>query len=44
MRLLKKLVGAALVLGAAGAVAGWVLSAPVRLDTETLAQIGPGDA
>ncbi|RWM13766.1 MAG: c-type cytochrome [Mesorhizobium sp.] len=44
MRRLKKLVGAALVLGAAGAVAGWFLSAPVRLDTETLAQLGPGDA
>jgi mono/diheme cytochrome c family protein len=44
MRLLKKLVGAALVLGVAGAVAGWFLSAPVRLDSEALAQLGPGDA
>ncbi|UVK38164.1 cytochrome c [Mesorhizobium sp. AR10] len=44
MPLLKKLVGAALVLGGVGAVAGWLLSAPVRLDAETLAQLGPGDA
>ncbi|TJW41427.1 MAG: c-type cytochrome [Mesorhizobium sp.] len=44
MRLLKKLVGAALVLGGVGAVAGWFLSAPVGLDAETLAQLGPGDA
>jgi mono/diheme cytochrome c family protein len=44
MRLLKKLVGAALVLGGVGAIAGWFMSAPVRLDVETLAQLGPGDA
>ncbi|TJW12637.1 MAG: c-type cytochrome [Mesorhizobium sp.] len=44
MRLLKKLVGATLVLGGVGAVAGWFLSAPVGLDAETLAQLGPGDA
>ncbi|WP_292290375.1 cytochrome c, partial [Mesorhizobium sp.] len=41
---LRKLVGAALVLGGVGAVAGWVLSAPVRLDAATVAQLGPGDA
>lgn len=44
MAWLRKLVGAVIVLGAAGAVAGWVLAAPVRLDTATLAQLGPGDA
>ncbi|MER8416047.1 cytochrome c [Mesorhizobium sp. M1329] len=44
MRLLKKLVGAALVLGGAAAIAGWFLSAPVRLDAATLAELGPGDA
>lgn len=44
MRFLAKLAGAALVLGGAGAVAGWVLSAPVRLDSQELAAIGPGDA
>ncbi|MFD2058089.1 c-type cytochrome [Mesorhizobium calcicola] len=44
MPLLKKLVGAALVLGGVGAVAGWLLSAPVKLDVETLAQLGPGDS
>ncbi|UVK44482.1 cytochrome c [Mesorhizobium sp. AR07] len=41
---LKKLVGALVVLGGVGAVAGWFLSAPVRLDSETLAKLGPGDA
>lgn len=41
---LKKLVGAALVLGGVGAVGGWLLSAPVRLDAETVAKLGPGDA
>ncbi|WP_296741614.1 cytochrome c [Mesorhizobium sp.] len=41
---LKKLVGAVIVLGGVGAVAGWVLSAPARLDGETLSQLGPGDA
>ncbi|MER9864221.1 cytochrome c [Mesorhizobium sp. M0185] len=44
MRLLKKLVGAALVLGGAAAIAGWFLSAPVRLGAATLAELGPGDA
>jgi mono/diheme cytochrome c family protein len=44
MALLKKLVGAALVLGVAGAGACWLLSAPVKLDTDTLAQLGPGNA
>ncbi|WP_192183431.1 c-type cytochrome [Mesorhizobium amorphae] len=43
MPLLKKLIGAALVLGGVGAVAAWFLSAPVRLDAETVAQLGPGD-
>jgi len=40
---LKKLVAALVILGGVGAVAGWVLSAPVRLDSETLAKLGPGD-
>ncbi|ESW92295.1 diacylglycerol kinase [Mesorhizobium sp. LSJC269B00] len=44
MPLWKKFVGAALVLGVVGAGAGWFLSAPVKLDTGTLAQLGPGDA
>ncbi|ESY25158.1 cytochrome c [Mesorhizobium sp. LNJC394B00] len=44
MPLWKKFVGAALVLGVVGAGAGWLLSAPVKLDTDTLAQLGPGDA
>ncbi|MER8916487.1 cytochrome c [Mesorhizobium sp. M0761] len=44
MPLWKKFVGAALVLGVVGAGAGWLLSAPVKLDTGTLAQLGPGDA
>ncbi|PBB43972.1 cytochrome C [Mesorhizobium sp. WSM3866] len=44
MAWLKKLVGAVIVLGGAGAVAGWALSAPVRLDAATVAQLGPGDA
>lgn len=43
MAWLKKLVGAVIVLGGAGAVAGWFLSAPVRLDAATVAQLGPGD-
>ncbi|MBB6408185.1 cytochrome c [Mesorhizobium sangaii] len=41
---LKKLVGALVVLGGVGAVAGWVLSAPVRVDSGTLAKLDPGDA
>jgi mono/diheme cytochrome c family protein len=44
MAWLKKLVGAALVLGGAGAAAGWLLSAPVPLDATALAQLGQGDA
>ncbi|BCG96053.1 cytochrome c [Mesorhizobium sp. 131-2-1] len=44
MAWLKKLSGAVVALGAAGAVAGWFLSAPVRLDAATVAQLGPGDA
>ncbi|MGX5804548.1 c-type cytochrome [Bradyrhizobium sp. Arg314] len=44
MAWLKKLVGAVIVLGGGAAAAGWVLSAPVRLDAETVAQLGPGDA
>ncbi|KRB32047.1 MULTISPECIES: cytochrome c [Mesorhizobium] len=44
MAWLKKLAGAALVLGGVGAAAGWLLSAPVRLDKTALAQLEPGDA
>jgi mono/diheme cytochrome c family protein len=44
MAWLKKLVGVALVLGGAGAAAGWLLSAPVKLDATALVQLGPGDA
>ncbi|RWM05592.1 cytochrome c [Mesorhizobium sp.] len=44
MAWLKKLVGAVIVLGGAGAVAGWALSAPVRLDAATVAELGTGDA
>ncbi|TGQ52231.1 c-type cytochrome [Mesorhizobium sp. M1C.F.Ca.ET.193.01.1.1] len=44
MAWLKKLVGAVIVLGGAGAVAGWALSTPVRLDAAVVAQLGPGDA
>src|SRR5690349_5695035 len=44
MALLKRLIGAALILGGVAVVAGWVLSAPVKLDAETLAQLSPGDA
>ncbi|MEO5756012.1 MAG: cytochrome c [Mesorhizobium sp.] len=40
---LRKFVGALVVLGGVGAVAGWVLSAPVKLGPETLAKLGPGD-
>ncbi|SFP72234.1 Cytochrome c, mono-and diheme variants [Mesorhizobium sp. NFR06] len=44
MAWLKKFVGAVIVLGATAAAAGWVLSAPVRLDAASVAQLGPGDA
>ncbi|QND61396.1 cytochrome c [Mesorhizobium huakuii] len=44
MAWVKTLVGAALILGGAGAAAGWLLSAPVKLDAAALAQLGPGDA
>ncbi|TPI40690.1 c-type cytochrome [Mesorhizobium sp. B3-1-6] len=44
MAWLKKLVGAVIVLGGAAAAAGWVLSAPARLDAATVAELGPGDA
>jgi mono/diheme cytochrome c family protein len=40
----RKVVGAIVGLGAVAAAAGWFLSAPVRVDTATLAQLGPGDA
>ncbi|TPN41072.1 c-type cytochrome [Mesorhizobium sp. B2-3-3] len=40
----RKFVGALIILGGVGAVAGWVLSAPVTLDTRALAELGPGDA
>ncbi|AZO31424.1 cytochrome c [Mesorhizobium sp. M1B.F.Ca.ET.045.04.1.1] len=43
MAWLKKLVGAVIVLGGAGAIAGWALSAPARLDAVATAQLGPGD-
>ena len=41
---LKRLVGAALIVVGAGAAAAWFLSAPEKLDAQTLAQLGPGDA
>ena len=44
MAWLKKLAGAVIVLGGAAVAAGWFLSAPVRLDSGTVAQLGPGDA
>ncbi|MET3591197.1 MULTISPECIES: cytochrome c [Mesorhizobium] len=44
MAWLKKLVGAVIVLGGAGAIAGWALSAPARLDAVATAQLGRGDA
>jgi len=44
MAWLRKFVGAVIVVGGAGALAGWGLSAPVRLDGETLSQLAPGDA
>jgi mono/diheme cytochrome c family protein len=39
-----KLLGAAVLLGCAGAVAGWFLTMPARLDSVTLAGLGSGDA
>jgi mono/diheme cytochrome c family protein len=44
MSWLKKLSGAVLIVIAAAGVAGWFLSAPQKLDPQTLAQLGPGDA
>jgi mono/diheme cytochrome c family protein len=44
MRVLGKLVVAALVLGGVGAVAGWILTAPDRLDADVVAALGSGDA
>ncbi|MER2534997.1 MAG: cytochrome c [Rhizobiaceae bacterium] len=44
MGVLGKLAIAAVALGASGAGAGWMLSAPVRLDAATLAAAAPGDA
>ncbi|MDX8443361.1 cytochrome c [Mesorhizobium australafricanum] len=44
MAWLKKLVGAVIVLGGGAVAVGWVLSAPVRLDAGTVAQLGPGDS
>jgi mono/diheme cytochrome c family protein len=41
---LKRFAVAALVVIAAGAGAGWVLSAPEKLDAQTLAELGAGDA
>lgn len=40
----KKATGAAIVIVCAGALGGWFLSAPEKLDAQALAQIGPGDA
>jgi len=44
MGLVRKLLGAAFVLGAFAAVALWFLSAPSRLDAATVADMGSGDA
>lgn len=41
---LKIVAGTVLALAVAGAAAGWVLSAPERLDAQTLAGLGSGDA
>lgn len=41
--LLKKLAGAALALAIMGAAAGWALTAPDRLDEQTIAELGLGD-
>ncbi|MHA6685144.1 cytochrome c [Mesorhizobium sp. A556] len=40
----RKLVGAAILAAGVVALAGWFLSAPERLDAQTLALLGPGDA
>ncbi|MFC3209084.1 cytochrome c [Aquamicrobium soli] len=40
----KRSAAAALVVVVAGAAGGWLLTAPERLDAQTLAQLGPGDA
>ncbi|MEQ1950751.1 cytochrome c [Mesorhizobium sp. CN2-181] len=44
MRLLGKLAIGVVILAGAAAAAGWVLSAPQRLDEATLAAVGQGDA
>jgi mono/diheme cytochrome c family protein len=44
MAWLRKLAGAAVIVVGGCVVAGWVLSAPVMLDRETLAALDPGDA
>jgi mono/diheme cytochrome c family protein len=44
MSWLKKLSGAVLIVIAAAGVAGWFLSAPQKLDPQTLSQLGSGDA
>lgn len=41
--MLKKLAGGLILLIAAGVAGGWYLSAPVRLDPQAVAQLGPGD-
>jgi mono/diheme cytochrome c family protein len=43
MGLIGKLAGAVIVLGGVGAAAAWLLSAPSRLDAETIASLGAGD-
>jgi mono/diheme cytochrome c family protein len=40
---MKKLLLFVIVLGVAAALAGWFLSAPTRLDENTIANLGPGD-
>lgn len=41
---LKKLVGAILTLAGVGVVAGWMLSAPTKIDPQVIAAAGSGDA
>ena len=41
---MRKLVAVVLALGAVAAAAGWLLSAPQRLDARTVADLGDGDA